>query len=155
MILSIDPSSRSCGWALFKNSGEYFSSGTINSNKKDFLKNFIDIADKLEAIFLAECGDKHDTILIEYPEYFSSNTGITALRSGSLVKLSMMVGVIIGVFIKYSKTKIILIKPKEWKGNLSKKITMERVMDKINIKKIKTFDESDAIGIGLYYIGKF
>ncbi len=155
MILSIDPSSRSAGWAIFKRK-EYFLSGVIKSNKKDFYKNSLYIADQLDGIFLAEGSGDNDIVLIEYPELFSSNTGITAVRSGSLVKLSVTVGIIAGLLSWYSYAEIKFIKPKEWKGQLSKEITLERILKKIDIKKkIKTYDECDAIGMGLYYLGEF
>lgn len=99
---------------------------------------------------------RHTTLAIEMPVYGRSNKFRRAAASGALVKVSMIAGAILGV-IEADDTR--LLTPNDWKGELPKSVTMDRLRKKLqndNQEALLASLESqpdhawDAVGIWLH-----
>ena len=156
-ILTIDPGTKNLGWAIFKllpkNKAELINSGfiKISTKEKDWAKRI-----DLICIDLLNVYWKYHLhfarLLIELPETFGGRKGQAASNSGSVGKLMACVFQIKGVISReFPQFNVDLIPVRTWKGNLPKERTEYRV-EKYWGKKGETNDESDALGIGDWYI---
>jgi len=92
---------------------------------------------------------KPDFIILEIPQPFMSIRGRRAMEGGTTLKLMFLCGLIAS----YASPRPSLILPSEWKGNLSKKITQNRIEKKIGYCP-PSHNAADAVGIALYWIEK-
>ncbi len=92
---------------------------------------------------------------IERPQYFDSFKGQTAAQTDSLFKLIFFYGRLFQLVASLNY-QVIAIKVPTWKGQLSKQQVSTRV-HAICGKKSNTYkgDVLDAVGIGLFILGKF
>ena len=90
---------------------------------------------------------------MENQHYMDSGQGDVCARSGALVKLSQFAGQIIGVFNEHH-LPIELVDVQKWKGTISKDLVKHRILKRIPDCKATNHDW-DAIGIGLYKMGRF
>lgn len=92
-------------------------------------------------------------MILEVPAHWAVG-GFEARENGSIAKLMLVVGMIYSM--KNDLKELKIVKPHEWKGQLSKKIMTNRLKDAylaIDIDLEKTNPNVvDAIGIGHYYI---
>lgn len=141
MYLTIDPGITGTGWAQWdkdwnlKRWGVYKPRQT-STTKKEEIVDFI----KQKAPGLSK-------VWVEEPEFFQSKGGMVTARSGALVKLTVLVGMII------QATGATPIKVRDWKGNLPKDVVIKRI-HKITGQWFLSHD-ADAVGIGLYISGRF
>jgi len=157
-ILTIDPGTKNLGWAIFglhtKNKATLVDSGFIKipSKEKDWAKR-IDLIciDLLNVYWSHHLHYAH--LLIEQPEIFAgSRKGMAASNSGSVGKLLACVFQIKGMISReFPQFDIDLISVRTWKGNLPKERTEYRIQ-KYWGRGGETSDESDAIGLGDWYI---
>jgi len=156
-ILTIDPGTKNLGWAIFKlvtkNKARLIESGFIkvSTKEKDWIKRIDLICMELLNIYWRY--HLHDALLmIELPENFGSHKGMAASSSGSVGKLMACVFQIKGVISReFPHFEISLIPVRTWKGNLPKERTEYRIQ-KYWGRGGETSDESDAIGLGDYWI---
>ena len=162
----IDPSIVSMGWA-FWNYEDYQSknpptaTGLIKPDGcwKNWLSRSYNQVDKLEQIIDAMQeykGDHNWMVFCEAPQFMEFHRGLTAARSGSLVKLSHLVGEIHYMCKSSIGGNFKLISIPEWKGQLPKSVVNYRIrsiLGKENCKKFHT-DIWDAVGMGLWQMGK-
>jgi len=157
-ILSLDPSLLHCGWAIMSldNDVETLqSSGTIivptTAKRLSLEKRIWLVLDELNQLMLL--GVK--VILIEQPESWGAYKSLASLRSGSLLKLELLAGALVGwAFYKLgSDAGVYFIKVSTWKGQLPKEVTQERMETKYQCK-FATNDEADAVGIGDWYLNR-
>jgi len=97
------------------------------------------------------------TASIEFPEFMEGVRGYAAAREESVTKLAFMVGVISEKLWRLG-TEVKLIRPHEWKGQLTKHAVEARIIRRLPEIKEKMNPRShqwDAIGIGLYAKGHF
>jgi len=156
-ILALDPSVIHLGWAYMEWSSTWdaetlpviHDSGCILAPDEykdtELVKR---IGFMLEA--LHDLDVDVDIVIIEQPENWGAYKGMASSRSGSLLKLELLTGALVG----WALTKCLepkLIKVSQWKGQLSKNITQRRMEKKYNCK-CQTNDESDAIGLGDWYL---
>ena len=96
-------------------------------------------------------------VAIEYPRMMAGREA--AARGGALSKLALQIGCLVGSLADpsaYETCHVHLIYPEQWKGQLTKEITRDRV-----IKELRTtnpdwnHDVIDAIGLGLWCLGRF
>ena len=91
-------------------------------------------------------------VFYESPSYFGAGMGKVAAQSGSLVKLSVIVGILRGSVTRRG-IDVQKIEVRDWKGQMSKQATKQRVEKRL-AKQINEVDHIiDAIGIGLYVRG--
>lgn len=153
-ILSLDQSTTNIGYCIFNNK-EYSTSGLIPVHKSAEKKKCeYDFVDKAFSI-IVKLIDTHKPDVIILEEVFSG-------KSASVLKLlATLKGMVIG-YCKGIKLKVEVVYPTSWKSFL--KIHSNRKNEKEEVKNffqkeynivIKADDESDAIGIGYYYVNKY
>lgn len=149
-IITIDPSINFCGMAIFygKKLIEYELLQPKN-NSDDYIDKsfsiFLQVKRKIYALDI-------DTMVIEVPDNFGA-AGYLARESGSVQKLTFVCGMLISL---RTKIHVVCKLPREWKGQLPKKVVYNRLN---NINKYKDIDFhkinnniADAIAIGHSYL---
>lgn len=150
--MSIDPSVRSCGYAIWK--GIYLKKFGLlksSSSKEDWRGGGHTIGALLHSVAL---DNDVEAVYCEFPAFFSGGKGSVTASSGALVKLAWQVGFLDGLFTP-DFVPFSLIPVREWKGQLSKEIIEYRVRKILGkcVRKAKK-DTIDALGIGLYVHGR-
>lgn len=105
---------------------------------------------------------KDYVVFIEKPMFFDTAIGYAAAKSNSLGKLICLYGRITEIA-KHTRSNLVPTVSLEivhWKGQLSKKQTITRIVNYYPGLKNRDIhhlsgDETDAIGMGLYILGKF
>lgn len=92
-------------------------------------------------------------MILEIPAHWAVG-GFEARENGSIAKLMLVVGMIYSM--KHDLEELKIVKPHEWKGQLNKKIMVNRLKDDylpigIDLEKMNP-NVADAIGIGHSYI---
>jgi hypothetical protein len=147
MIITLDPSINDCGYAIFRKNRSLHSYGVIKPEKGlEWKEKAYSILLKIESL-KAYCNEDLEKIIYEMPEIWFSARGQISKESGALEKLYFVCGMIQGKFeyIAYPLT------PSQWKGQLPKDVTLERICKKYHLKDI-TSHEADAIAIGDYVL---
>jgi hypothetical protein len=152
--MSIDPSVRSCGWAIWKGKKlkDFGVFRPASSREKDWQEAGREVGD------MASAKGKHwevERVFCEFPAYFGDN--VTA-KSGSLVKLAWFVGFLDGLFTE-GLTEFELVPVHVWKGQLPKTVVnarIERLLSKKICNRLRSMppDAWDAVGIGLFKHGR-
>lgn len=94
------------------------------------------------------------SLFFENPSYFGQGAGKVAAQSGSLVKLTTLVGVVRALCVRRG-IETVPVGVNEWKGQMSKQAVQKRVENRLG-KPVDEVDHIvDAIGIGLFVQGKF
>mgnify|MGYP001572486593 CR=1 FL=1 len=152
MKMTIDPGTNGTGFAIWNNEGILKEYGVINPPSKytEWRERAEYVVSQLE-IEIKFYSPSISSYYVEEPSFFQSTGGRVTASSGSLVKLSMLVGMIIDHF--NAKT----VKVNEWKGQLPKRVVENRVKKILGKEKSKNIKSHafDAIGIGLYLQGRF
>ena len=164
LTIAIDPSIKSLGYAIFINE-ELYASGTLAipiDTSKPLVQRIIEMYQLVSLTFEpiitpAKLANRQCILIIEQPQVFVTPTQVANVSTGSfsaqdILKLTMMVGALIA-FGYERRSSVQLVTPIKWKGNLKKWQTKER-MEKKYSKVFRTPDESDAVGIGDWFIGQ-
>lgn len=138
-------------------------------------KNFSNVCDSLgDALFdtlygwkyqervIPSCSPSNSTILIEYPSFWRSPKASVAAATGSIIKLSVICGTLLGVANGVGFGTVGFVPVNVWKGQLSKDVVKKRIMDygaqsrdrDLLAYSYKNHNETDAIGIALFALGK-
>jgi len=92
-----------------------------------------------------------EMVYIEEPFFDEKNTAVN--KSGALVKLSASVGALLGA-ITEQRIRVETVPVRKWKGQLPKEITHKRIQ--LELPNCKATSHAlDAVGIGLYKVGRF
>jgi hypothetical protein len=165
VILSIDPGSRCCGFALFDHDHSLYWAGLIKNKSKG--TNFDGTAFGMVGHVVEEVrkvalpfGEVIDTVVIERPQVYVASK----LKGdpNDLIGLAVVVG---GVAMMFSLdgAKIYTYLPREWAGQVPKEVRWGRAQaylrpdEKKRIQwpaKSLAHNVQDAIGIGLKHIGR-
>lgn len=95
------------------------------------------------------------SVWIEYPEYYETKGGKVTAESGSLVKLSVLTGMVTHVFLTHpSHPRVVWIPPSSWKGQLKKDVTKKRLIARASQRMLSDLDRQashawDAVGMGV------
>lgn len=149
MYLSIDPGLAGTGWAVWNKTGRLKKHGVLTPkasavSKKAFLARELCNIAQVEKVVEA---------WIEYPAKFGGVKGNMVANRGDLVKLAELVGYIEAALNMLDIT-VEPIPVMKWKGQLPKDIVIKRILRILPDCKAKSHDW-DAIGIGLYKLGRF
>lgn len=150
--LSIDPSIRSCGWAVWKN-GRFKYAGLIRPKvQEDWQAMGHQVGAEIHGIVRDH---KVDEVYCEFPAFFGGSKGAVTASSGALVKLAWLVGFLDGMITPEFR-KFVLVPVNTWKGQLPKEVIIERIKKILPRGIWKNFkaDMWDAAGIGLYVHGR-
>lgn len=156
LILAVDPGAGGTGWALLRsrdarvhNCGTLHGRGTWDQKVRQIMVGYEKL---LSNHYIGQ-------VYIESPVFMRGYGGYTTASTGDLVKLSMLCGAIYAYTMRLHGA--ILVEPSQWKGQLPKKVCARRIMKILH--ELHPYDElgrisnhaMDAIGIGLWALGKF
>ena len=152
-ILALDPSILHLGWAYMclhqHRDIVILDSGTIvvpeEYKDEELVKR---IGANIEALY--DLDFDVDTVVIEQPESWGAYKSMASSRSGSLLKLELLTGALVGWALTVGLEPI-LIPVSKWKGQLPKHVTTKR-MEKKYERKFATSDEADSVGLGDWYL---
>jgi Holliday junction resolvasome RuvABC endonuclease subunit len=150
-MLSIDPSMRHCGYAVF-DGPTLLACGILESSAEVTQNAVTDIASGLMSVARVY---NPAYICIEQPTEIHSPAGHAVMHSGALGKLFFTVGFICGAFTREGESIPILIPVREWKGQLPKQLTTLRTNRWYGLNldwKKKDNNVADAIGLAHYVI---
>lgn len=153
-FISIDPGSAGTGIAHFiRGTNTPTNSLSVLGDaacKTNWMSECNLILNKIEMHLWAMAEAQVIPVFIEEPQYFSSFTGVTAAKSGSLAKLVFFYGRLWQLCLQL-KLHPYAVPIQDWKGQLSKHQIIARIEKKIGVK----YDShaADAVGIGLYMRG--
>lgn len=157
-LLSIDPGMNSLGWAYWDTvkhpSLVPNRVGLIKARRsKDLPRRALDIAVDLD-FELQRLGISREfsfSLVSEYPAFHGSVRG---WATGDLQKLAYLVGVLTGYF---QFANFTIVTPNEWKGQLPKAIVIRRLQKRFGPGATQEWEKDvwDAVGIGLWKLGKF
>lgn len=156
-IFAIDPGLICLGWAYLtvKSPDKYpfVICGAISYSPKYTWQERVGLVTK--AVFKKVHEFEIENMIIELPDHWSSSTGMAARESGSVFKLTLLIGALYGVAISQN-IKTTFVSPREWKGQLPKDIAHNRLRKKLPIPAVlneKDHNVLDAIAIGWVYLG--
>lgn len=143
-IIAIDPGTIKIGISVFDNG--WPSSGKFLQVKGQPYDRCLQLV-KETAKFVRKM--KPDMVVCEYPSLFGgSDAGMGAKESGRILILFHFCGMLHYALRKISPIRFVL--PIQWKGNLKKIHTQDRIFQKYDI--VDKEDVVDAIGINDWYV---
>jgi Holliday junction resolvasome RuvABC endonuclease subunit len=154
MLLTIDPGTKTTGYAVFSidehNKDAFLiRTGHFKGRHKEWIPN----VDQIVCSFDCAQFRQVDQVLIEQPQLFiSSNKGRAASNSGAVIKLMALAFSLRQLFI-LTGYQVQMVPVNTWKGQLPKVITARRMKKHWNHSS-SCNDETDAVGIGDWYIRK-
>lgn len=159
-LMTIDPSTRNLGWALFclaDMKGTYKDSGHVLLKDGDDTtepeepdeKAWIIRSDAMcEAVLTIAHKHQPRLVLIELPKVMAGHEA--AMRSDAITKLGFCTGQIRGSLRQYG-FQVQCIPVGVWKGNTPKQITQDRILRHWGLQPAD-HNEADAIGIADFHI---
>jgi hypothetical protein len=163
VLISIDPGYGHCGVALFEE--EVLQKAflvTTSSRASVEASQFVDMADAVWTRLEKEGVKKQSAmeVAIEYPQQYTQSPApreavqrLVGVIGALLARLQSETG---GLRVKVSSYK-----PREWKGQVPKKIMQQRVLDRLApeerdrieaLPASKVHNVHDAVGVGLHHI---
>jgi hypothetical protein len=149
MLIAVDPGVRKAGVAMFDD-GELAAAWLVRGDGpcETAFRVRVEIGNRIVR-------DVVNLLVIEKPQVYLE----VKIDNNDLIDLSVMVGAVAGNF---SSVRFVL--PREWKGQVPKDVMINRIKERLsseerdrvelpNEKKAQA-DVWDAIGIGLYRIGR-
>ena len=157
--LTIDPGVGGTGFAVwdcerFHELVEPVDSGAIECDGSgcEWIEKVMRIGDLLRTTVCRKYVISH--VFYEHPQFIEGPRGIASARDGSLVKLSLIAGVVVAS--AAANARVVPV-PLHWKGQMNKEKTERRIRQRLpNYQATDDVDhEWDAIGIGLFIKGYF
>lgn len=152
-LIAVDPGLHACGVAIFTDSVLQDAS-YIQSDSKYTALNMI--AQSMVYSVLAKTGRMYGNMVIELPQVYPVSKG----DPNDLISLAVVIGALVEGFGGHYTQ---LVKPREWGGQTPKKTKNQRVLkalresEKAKIVSVGAKDHNtlDAIGIGLWKLGRY
>ncbi len=146
MMITIDPGMTGTGWAIWDN-GRLQRYGVITPPKNfKWQDKCLCVVKQLRALGWTMEGRQE--AYVEQPALMGGAKGDVTARSGGLVKLTLLVGMIMNELDAKG------VEVRDWKGQLPKEVVEKRVRELLPKCKAKSH-AIDAVGIGLYILGRF
>lgn len=159
-LLAVDPSIRSAGVALFRNGR------LVASERLKFKTTELDIVERVEIVGQKVGGwcDIPDVLVIEWPQIYRASRA-----KGNPNNILPLAGVCGAVACEVGARRSFSYLPREWAGNTKKKTTVREAKTSPRARWIlsclsgvelhtwesaKYDDEVDAIGLGLFHLGR-
>lgn len=163
-MLSIDPGAHA-GVALWQNE-RLIEVQTFNGSGQQWLEKSLNVSRQLENYGITLIGElvhpriyNNVRVVIEEPGVFQSAGGDVSAKSGAVVKLCVTTGCLIyalrDLLPRYELETVA-----SWKGQMPKPVVEARVRCKLDrtelalLESTKTSHVWDAVGIGLYSLGR-
>lgn len=154
--MSVDPGLSGTGYAVWgrkplgdREKPNLIEAGILKCSDPDYVQKLRSISEQF-ADLVTEV--KPVVCFLEEPSFFQSAGGQVSASSGSLVKLSFLVGALFNV-VEGSGFLCKLVPVNTWKGQLPKTLVAERIQ--AIMRRSFVSHEYDAVGIGLHMLGKF
>lgn len=157
-LLAVDPSIRAMGWATFDD-GQLIGAGVENASSGVRVSITEQVLRSLRLVDQLPGGI--DTLVSETPQVYP---GPSEEDPNDLLPMAWQVGQLTA---RYRHSLIYLYHPREWKGQASKEAFQPRILERLSAEElallpVKTrarkwpYDHNmtDAIGIGLYHLGR-
>lgn len=130
VILAIDPSTVRVGWASLRlplepDSPHRLSAGWKWGSIKLQGDSLSDRMRSLEPLF-ERCG-AIDHLVVELPTFFNSEAGRIAAKEGHIIRLSIMLGYIMGK-LELWEPDVTMYTPAQWKGMVPKDVTRKKFL---------------------------
>jgi hypothetical protein len=159
-LLAIDPSIRALGWSVFEvdesaGAARLLRSGVQRTRGGREEVDWVERLDMMVDFVIGLClerGKECSVVVIELPSVYAGGRGDAASASGSIMKLSSLVFALRQALLGEG-IEVQLVPVRKWKGTLPKHITERRVRIYWHWKG-SDHNESDAVGIGDYWIRK-
>jgi Holliday junction resolvasome RuvABC endonuclease subunit len=156
-MVTVDPGLDGTGWAVWSpNEVIPMASGSVSvSGMEAWEKRAY-----YTARGLAEAIDEFmfQSIVIEWPEHFTSAKGKAAAVRGDVHKIAYQCGVISAVIYGMAHVQANLLPVRDWKGQMPKSVVTRRIKKRLGstacAKFGNTTHEWDAIGMGLHLKGE-
>ena len=143
MKMTIDPGLAGTGWAVWDERWELKDHGVIypksDPKSSSIVSGLLDVTCD-RGVFTS--------FFVEEPAFMEGGRGVVTARSGSLVKLLLLVGMIMQEFGAEG------VKVRDWKGQLPKDVVIRRIK-RVLPDCLATSHDWDAVGMGLYLSGRF
>jgi hypothetical protein len=163
-LIAVDPGLSGTGWAVFdrhhgKDPQNPIDSGSISCPCPE--AHWWKRAENIAHLLIGTCRRYSCFALyIELPKFYeSAGAGLSAARDGDLVKLSILVGMIIGAAAAPGGGTMhcVPVPIADWKGQMDKDLCAQRIKKRLPkfVPKTKLSHEMDAVGIGLFVKGWF
>jgi hypothetical protein len=157
-LMAIDPGLNSLGWAYWRRTpsdSPPLRVGLIKAPRRmDLAPRALWVAKELQKeLIIIRKEYVHDVDFVsEYPEWMNIQLGWS---KGDLQKLVFLVGVLAGYF--NEARSFTPVKPNEWKGQLPKDVVIRRLTKRFGPGATREWEKDvwDAVGIGLWKMGKF
>ena len=155
MLWAIDPGLNGCGVAKFEKEVLVWA-GYVQSisRKRGLPLRIVNMINQITSL-----PDPPDQIALEMPQVYGFNK-----RGGDPNDLLPLAAINGGVLASFPQAEATFYQPREWKAQMSKELCRERVEICMSdaekamvIPRGKTYDHNtyDAIGIGLFHLGRF
>jgi len=156
-LLAIDPGMNSLGWAWWSRAHLAHTDiptrvGLLKAPRKLELTDRARwLARSLSKELRLEMDMCDFEIVSEYPAWHG---GALGWQRGDLQKLVFLVGVLAGYF---SRCRFTPVTPNDWKGQLPKDVVIRRLQKRFGPGATQDWEKDmwDAVGIGLWKLGKF
>ncbi len=163
-VLTVDPGLGGTGWCLWPALCEVkgdlcqmpSSWGVLNSSKKDWQDKSDDLWEQFSDL-LAEKNVYQ--VVIEMPELWTTGKSMASVTSGDLFKLVYLIGGMSRVsnitLSNFGESRPpVMIKPREWKGQLPKDVVIARIKKLCPACSTIGNHEADAVGMGFALQGR-
>lgn len=159
-VLAIDPSLRSLGYAIVSKSGVIRSVSTIKQSTKTIVsyhKRGLAMACELLRLNINPPGQqahkpRYLHVVIEVPSNWSTARGKRSKDAESIQKLYYLAGGIVAAFELDETIRGLLyvVTPQNWKGQLPKKIMVERAHAAVPLRDATPHDACEALLLALH-----
>lgn len=158
VLYTCDPSLTCSGWAVFCN-GELTHHGYVRTTAKETLPARVERAAKE---MWKDCHLDPTHVAIEYPKIYQRKT---STDDNDLLPVASVAGAVMFLLNDLVADFTVYCPPSQWKGSIKKEIMNARILSKLDEREMESFEAKnyaksyahnvvDAIGIGLYYLGR-
>lgn len=157
MILSIDPSIKSAGAAVFTSNGVLNTAVRIQLpviKGEDQAMRWRRMANAILDAMVYGAGTV-DTLVSERPQVYQRQDGKTKGDPNDLLAMVGVIGCLVGML---PSANVVTYAPHEWKGQTEKKVMCGRIMERLKPAERdlvpNSHDAVDAVGVGLFYLNR-
>lgn len=155
-FVAIDPGLRGCGVAVFRN-GRVKEAVYVESQERKArgADCFVAMADEVYRWRWERCAKGYT--IVELPQVYTSKH-----QKGDQDDILQLAGVV-GAICQCNGGDVQTVRPREWKGTVAKEVMATRIVSRLDeaeraaiVRKSAALDHNiiDAIGIGLWYLGR-
>lgn len=156
-LLTVDPGLRGCGVALFRDGRLVWAKYVLNLERTDRGGDcFRGMAFAVENEARHAGYEGSERVLVELPQVYQSKH-----QKGDQDDILQLAGVVGALCMALPPSRTV--RPREWKGTIAKEVMTRRILSRLDtdedaaiLRKSEALDHNiiDAVGIGLWYLGR-